>query len=181
MSGKTLVRRVLAPFGAGAPVVGDLAPRVQARAHDGSTIDLRDFRGRYLVLYFYPKAFTHGCTIETKQFRDHCAELAALGASVVGVSPDRRQLQCDFAQLHQLPFRLIADEDGAVCGAFGARRSLVPLTKRVTFVIDPQGRIAARFHHELNVSRHVERVLAFLAARRGGARVESAASGGLGR
>ena len=166
MSAKTLVRRVLAPFGAGAPRVGDWAPRVQARAHDGSTIDLRDFRGRYLVLYFYPKAFTHGCTIETKQFRDHYAEFTALGASVVGVSPDRRQLQCDFAQLHQLPFALIADEDGAVCSAFGATRSLVPLTKRLTFVIDPQGRVAARFHHELNVGRHVEQVLAFLKAQR---------------
>lgn len=165
MLAKAIVRRVLAPFAA-VPSVGDVAPRVRARAHDGREIDLRDYRGRYLVLYFYPKAFTHGCTIETRQFRKHFAELESLGATVIGVSQDRQQLQCDFATLHALPFALIADEDGAVCSAFGASRNLVDLTKRVTFVIDPQGRIAARFHHELNVGRHVERVLEFLHARR---------------
>jgi peroxiredoxin len=165
MIAKALVRRVLAPFAA-APSVGDVAPRVRARAHDGREIDLREYRGRYLVLYFYPKAFTHGCTIETRQFRDHFAEIEALGATVLGVSADRLQLQFDFATLHALPFALIADEDGAVCSAFGASRNLVALTKRITFVIDPQGRIAARFHHELNVGRHVERVLAFLNAQR---------------
>jgi peroxiredoxin Q/BCP len=165
MISKALVRRVLAPFAA-APSVGDVAPRVRARAHDGREIDLRDFRGRYLVLYFYPKAFTHGCTVETRQFREHFAEIEALGATVIGVSPDPQQLQCDFAKHHALPFALIADEHGVVCNAFGATRNLVPLTKRITFVIDPQGRIAARFHHELNVGRHVERVVAFLEAER---------------
>ena len=162
MTEKTLVQRVLAPFAASAPCVGDLAPRFVARGHDAVLVDLREFRGRWLVLYFYPRAFTRGCTIETKQFRDHSAAIQALGAEVIGVSPDPLRLQCDFASHHQLPFKLIADEDGAVCAAYGATRPLLHLTRRMTFVIDPHGRIAARFHHELNVGRHVERVLEFL-------------------
>jgi peroxiredoxin Q/BCP len=164
MTEKNLVQRVLTPFGRSAPVVGDRAPLFVARTHERTSIDLRDFRGRYLVLYFYPKAFTRGCTAEARAFRDHFAELRALGATVVGVSPDAESVQRDFATHHQLPFPLIAD-DGAVCRDYAATRAVLPLTRRVTFVIDPHGRIVARFHHELDVSRHLENVLAFLRAR----------------
>ena len=167
MTAKSPAQRVLTPISrrlsGKAPIVGDQAPVFVARTHDGKSFDLRDARGRYLVLYFYPRAFTRGCTIETKAFRDHFAEIKALGATVVGASPDSEQLQCDFAAHHELPFVLLAD-DGRVSRAYGANRSLLHITKRITYVIDPNGRVAARFHYELDVARHVREVLAFLRA-----------------
>jgi peroxiredoxin Q/BCP len=165
MTAKSTVQRVLTPFARRvtrrAPAVGDPAPVFVARTHEGKSFDVRDARGRYLVLYFYPKAFTRGCTRESKEFRDHFAEIQALGATVVGVSPDSPQLQCEFASHHELPFVLLSDA-GDVARAYGAHRSMLPLPKRITFVIDPNGRIAARFHHELDIGRHLQGVLAFL-------------------
>jgi peroxiredoxin Q/BCP len=161
MTAKSTVQRVLTPFARRAPDVGDQAPVFAARTHAGTSFDLRDARGRYLVMYFYPKAFTLGCTRESKDFRDHFAEIQALGATVIGISPDLPQTQCEFASHHDLPFLLLTDS-GEISRAYGAHRSILPLTKRITFVIDPNGRIVARFHHELDVGRHLQEVLAFL-------------------
>ncbi len=145
--------------------VGDRAPDVAATGQDGKPISLHAFRGRYLVLYFYPKAFTFGCTIESKGFRDHAAEIEALGAAIVGVSMDSQATQCEFAASHQLPFALLADEQGELCRTYGVARALLKRPKRVTYVIDPEGRVAACFQHELNFTRHVDEVIAFLKAR----------------
>jgi peroxiredoxin len=145
---------------------GDEAPDFSAQSHDGRTISLRDYRGRTLVLYFFPRAFTPGCTIETKSFRDRAAEIAALGAEIVGVSMDEPQTQREFAECHAVPFALIGDPGGDLCKAYGVVRRFFKAPKRVTYVVDPEGRIAARFEHELRFTRHVDEVLQLLRARR---------------
>jgi peroxiredoxin Q/BCP len=89
-------------------------------------------------------------------------ELRAWNAEVVGVSSDKFDRQCDFARSLELSFPLIADPDGAVARKYGARRPLLSLDRRITYVIDPEGRIAAAFHHEFAVKRHDEGVHQFL-------------------
>jgi len=142
--------------------VGDRAPEFSARASDGKIVSLAAFRGRYLVLYFYPKAFTPGCTKEARRFRDNHTEIRELGAEVVGVSIDEPTVQCEFAARQQIAFPLIPDNDRAVSTAYGVARRFLPIAKRVTFVIDPDGKVAARFEHELQVNKHLDNVLRFL-------------------
>jgi peroxiredoxin Q/BCP len=146
---------------------GQPAPGFEATTTDGRTARLADYRGRYLVLYFFPKAFTPGCTAEAKRFRDNYEDLRALGADVLGVSIDSHDVQCRFAAQHETRFPMIGDADGAISRAYGVKRAIFPVAKRVTFVIDPQGRIAARFAHEFQVSKHLDDVLRFLRAARG--------------
>jgi peroxiredoxin Q/BCP len=139
-----------------------LAPNFSAPASTGKTVSLADYRGRYLVLYFYPASFTYGCTRETIRFRDASSELAGLGADIVGVSPDPLETQCRFAEHYQAQFPILADPDSAIARSYGVMFPILPRVKRVTFVIDPEGYIAARFHHELAFEKHVDDALAFL-------------------
>jgi len=94
-------------------------------------------------------------------------ELRAWNAEVIGVSCDKFDRQCDFARSLELSFPLVADPDAAIARKYGARRPLVSLDRRITYVIDPEGRIAAGFHHELAVSRHDQDVREFLTERLG--------------
>jgi thioredoxin-dependent peroxiredoxin len=94
-------------------------------------------------------------------------ELRAWNAEVVGVSSDEFDRQCDFARTLELSFPLIGDSDGAIARKYRARRPLVSLDRRITYVIDPEGRIAASFHHELAVNRHDQDVRQFLQERLG--------------
>ena len=119
-------------------------------------------RDKWLVVYFYPRSFTTGCTIESKLFRDRYEEIQALGASVVGVSIDSLETQCRFADKYQLSFPVVPDPDGTITRAWGVKRALLDAAKRVTFVVDPSGKIAARFHHEIRVGKHIDSVVAFL-------------------
>ncbi|MDD9933539.1 MAG: peroxiredoxin [Myxococcales bacterium] len=145
--------------------VGDAAPDFSATAGDGTPVRLADYRGRHLVLYFYPKAFTPGCTAQAKAFAAHDGEIGELGAAVVGVSTDPPPTVCDFGARFELPFPLIGDEDGSLARSYGVRRALLGMAKRVTFVVDPEGRIAGRFHHEVRTTRHVDDVLELLRER----------------
>ena len=142
--------------------VGERAPQFSARTSDGKSVSLSDYRGKYLVLYFYPKAFTPGCTKEARRFRDNHAEIRELGAEIVGVSIDDPTVQCEFAERQQVAFPLIGDSNRAISTAYEVMRRLLPFTKRVTFVIDPEGKVAARFEHELQVNKHLDNVLRFL-------------------
>jgi thioredoxin-dependent peroxiredoxin len=144
------------------PGVGDLAPDFTARSTDGSTLTLSELRGRYVVLYFFPKAFTPGCTRETVRFRDAHADIAALGGSVVGVSVDDHETQCDFAAATRAPFPMIGDTNHAISRLYGVVRPFLKLDRRVTFVIDPQGVIRGVFEHEFQISRHLDGVLHLL-------------------
>jgi peroxiredoxin len=145
--------------------IGDLAPDFTAQATNGQTVTLHALRGRPVVIYFFPKAFTMGCTIETRQFRDNYAELSTLGAEVIGISADRFDSQCRFADDNKLPFALVGDEDKRISEAFGVLWPLIRIPQRVTFVVDEEGIVRAVFHHEVQISRHLDDVRDFLARR----------------
>src|SRR5690348_9910073 len=112
--------------------VGQKAPDFAAEATDGRTLRLSELRGRPVVLYFFPRAFTLGCTMETKRFRDAHGDLEALGAEVVGISTDELEKQCKFAETHGAKFPLIGDADHAISEAYGAYSSLFSHDRRVT-------------------------------------------------
>jgi peroxiredoxin Q/BCP len=140
------------------------APNFDAEASPGGRVRLSDYRGKYVVLYFYPKSFTLFCTKETIGFRDAASELRQLGAEVIGVSPDPLETQCRFAEHYQTSFPIVSDPDSSIARDYGVTFGLLPRVKRVSFVIDPQGRIAARFHHEVLWYKHIDDALEFLRA-----------------
>jgi peroxiredoxin len=135
------------------------APLFSAQASTGKAVQLVDYRGKYLVLYFYPKSFTPGCTQETILFRDHQAELSDFGAEILGVSRDTEAVQCKFADNYEVRFPIIADPDGAICRSYAVDRRLWPVAKRVTFLIDPEGFVIGRFKHEFRIGMHLDDVL----------------------
>ena len=129
---------------------GDPAPDFSALATDGSTINLADFRGKKLVMYFYPMDDTPGCTKQACSLRDASAEITARGAAILGVSAQGEASHQRFTEKFQLNFPLLADSDLAIAKAYGVvgsglgglLRGLVKVSERVTFVIDEQGRVA---------------------------------------
>ncbi|MEU4350633.1 peroxiredoxin [Streptomyces sp. NPDC023838] len=116
-----------------------------------------------VVLFFYPAAFTPGCTAEACHFRDIAAEFRALGAQPVGISADAVERQAEFAQKHSFGYPLLSDSDGTVRELFGVKRgfSMAP-TKRVTFVIDTDLRVLEIVKSEIRMSVHADRALAAL-------------------
>jgi peroxiredoxin Q/BCP len=120
---------------------GEPAPDFKAAATGGRTVSLGDFSGSWLVLYFYPKSFTPGCTAESCSLRDGYAGLQTLGATLLGVSLDKKETQEKFKAEHKLPFDLIADTDGAVAKAYGALGLGGFMAKRMTFLINPAGQV----------------------------------------
>jgi peroxiredoxin Q/BCP len=146
---------------------GDNAPGFALPSDDGGTIALEDLRGRKVVLYFYPKDDTSGCTKEACGFRDSWAEVQRLGAIVLGVSPDGVGSHERFKRKYALPFPLLADERHAVADAYGVwteksmyGRKYMGIA-RSTFVIDEQGRIAKVFE-KVKPEGHAAEVLAAL-------------------
>ena len=129
------------------PALGAAAPAFSLPDQAGKTRTLSDYAGRWLVLYFYPKDDTPGCTTEACNFRDDIVRIRRLGAEVVGVSVDGVASHAEFAAKHELPFRLLADEGGTVAESYGALRDLIVMkvAKRQTYIIDPKGRIAHRY------------------------------------
>jgi peroxiredoxin len=142
---------------------GDTAPEIDAPANDGTRFRLSDQADKLCtVVYFFPKAFTPGCTAETKRFRDNYAELAIAGAAIVGVSTDDHDTQCRFAETTRAPFPLIGDSDKQISSAYGVLWPLIGVTRRVTFIVSPLRTIEAVFQHELQVAKHRDDVLAFV-------------------
>lgn len=142
--------------------VGDDAPYFVGRTNFGEPVSLWDYRGKYLVLYFFTKAYTPGCTKQARIFRDNYPEIQALGGEVLGVSLDDFETQCDFASRNAVTFPLISDKDRRISEAYGAVRSLLPFDKRITLIISPEGKILYRFQHQFQVSKHLDDVLTFL-------------------
>jgi peroxiredoxin Q/BCP len=149
-------------YGRGMLKVGDRAPDFTAEATDGRTITLSELRGRPVVLYFFPKAFTRGCTIETKRFRDSQSKLTELGAEIIGVSSDNHKTQCDFAASVEAKFPMIGDSSGKVTKAYGVLWPIVAVPRRMTFVIDRAGVIAGVIHRELLIDKILDDTLAIL-------------------
>jgi peroxiredoxin Q/BCP len=138
--------------------VGDPAPNFTAPATGGEPVSLEALRGQWVVLYFYPKADTPGCTKQSCSLRDGYADLKDLGVTLIGASLDDLEAQEAFKKKYNLPFPLIADKDGKVVAAYGVRGRVLPMAQRKTFVIDPNGNIAHVFDN-VDVGRHQEEVL----------------------
>jgi peroxiredoxin Q/BCP len=153
---------------ASGPGVGDKAPAFRVPSDTGDTVGLNDFKGRPVVLYFYPKDDTSGCTTEACEFRDSWAAVQATGAAVLGVSPDGVASHQKFKKKYELPFTLLVDEDHAVAEAYGAwgEKSMYGRTYfgvlRKTFLIDGKGRISHVFP-KVKPRGHAAEVLAALA------------------
>jgi peroxiredoxin Q/BCP len=151
------------------PQEGSPAPDFTTLAHDGSRVRLSALKGRTVILYFYPKDDTPGCTVEACGFRDAHARFEKRGAVVLGVSPDSPRSHVAFREKHRLPFTLLADETHAVAEAYGAWREKSLYGKRFmgivrsTFVIDRAGRIARAFT-SVKPDGHEREVLAAVAA-----------------
>ena len=150
--------------------VGDEAPDFEAKDTKGESFRLSDYRGKKnLVLYFYPGDFTPVCTREACGFRDLYEELRGRDTEVIGVSSDTEASHRDFAARHQLPFPLVSDPEKRIVRLYGAEGSIFGLlerTKRLTFVIDKQGRIARIFSAELRAGVHLSGVKEALATLR---------------
>lgn len=144
--------------------VGSEAPDFSGVNQNGQTIRLSDFRGQKVILYFYPKDDTPGCTKEACNLRDHYAELQAAGYVVIGVSADDVASHKRFAEKHGLPFSLIADPDKAIIkayGAWGTKRMYGKTyegTQRITYIIDENGRIA-QVITKVKTDAHAEQIL----------------------
>jgi len=141
--------------------VGEKAPEFEGTLAGGKQLRLRDFRGRrHVILYFFPKDFTPGCTREACSFRDRRAEVAGLDAEIVGVSLDTPEKHASFAEKYQLPYPLISDRSGAIASAFGVARlgGWLP-TRRVTFVIDKQGVVQHVIQSEFSIDMHINEAL----------------------
>lgn len=139
---------------------GDLAPGFSLNDAAGKTHYLSDYAGHYLVLYFYPKDDTPGCTKEACHFRDDMAQLEKLGARVVGVSVDTGASHADFAKKYHLPFPLLADTEGQVADSYGALTDLYvfKIAKRYTYLIDPVGKIA-KIYKSVDTSNHSQQII----------------------
>jgi thioredoxin-dependent peroxiredoxin len=142
---------------------GEQVPDFDATLHDGRTLRLSSLLEEGpLVLFFYPKAFTPGCTAEARHFRDLDREFAELGAQRLGVSRDDVETQARFAEEHGLDYPLIADPDGQIAKIFGAKR-LGPIpSKRQTFVIGADRTLLGAIASETNMERHADEALELL-------------------
>ena len=155
-------------------VVGEMAPEFELSDQDGQLHSLEDYRDQWVVLYFYPKDETPGCTTEACEFRDNIFAFRDLNARILGVSLDDVESHKAFAENHGLPFPLLADVDGVAATAYGVktRRFGMDLAKRQTFLIAPDGTIA-KHYTKVDPEKHSKEVLADLAELRGAKGAES--------
>ena len=142
------------------PRVGDATPNFYLLDQNGQPHTLKDFAGSWLVLYFYPKDDTPGCTTEACAFRDDLHQLAALGAQVVGVSVDDGQSHAQFAEKYHLPFPLLADVNKEVATRYGILMNLgvIKMAKRYTFLINPQGKVS-KVYNKVETSKHSKEII----------------------
>lgn len=143
--------------------VGNPAPEFELSDQDGRLHSLEDYRDQWVVLYFYPKDQTPGCTTEACEFRDNIFAFRDLNAQIIGVSLDDAASHKKFAEQHGLPFPLLADVDGTAATAYGVKTRMFGMTvaKRQTFIIGPDGNIA-KHYVEVNPDTHSAQVLSDL-------------------
>ncbi len=150
-------------FASDATAVGAKAPAFVLPAQDGKPVALKDYRGKWVVLYFYPKDFTGGCTLEAHGFEKNLKRFASAKAVVLGVSVDTAESHKDFCAKEGLNFKLLSDAKAEVSKSYGSMMAERPLSARNTFLIKPDGMIAARWL-KVAPEGHAEEVLAALAA-----------------
>jgi len=142
--------------------VGDPAPDFEGPTSNGSRLGLKDFKGKQnVVLYFYPKDDTPGCTREACSFRDNIKPIRDLGAEIIGVSLDSVQSHDKFARKYELPFPLISDKEKHIANAYGVLRDVGLSANRVTFIIGKDGKVAKIFP-KVDVGKHTDEVVAAL-------------------
>src|SRR5213595_3088220 len=146
------------------PEVGKPAPDFSLTTGDGSQVSLKDYRGKWVVLYFYPKDFTSGCTMEAHNFQRDLAKYQETGAVILGVSVDTAQSHKDFCAKEGLNFKLLADPDAKVSSEYGSIMDYKgsKLAARNTFIINPKGDIA-KVYTGVKPAEHSEQVLKDLA------------------
>lgn len=145
------------------PVVGQPAPEFELSDQNGQLHSLEDYRDRWVVLYFYPKDETPGCTTEACEFRDNIFAYRELNAQILGVSLDDVESHRAFSENHGLPFPLLADADGSVADAYGVKTKMFGMTvaKRQTFLVGPDGTLA-KHYGKVKPATHSAEVLADL-------------------
>jgi peroxiredoxin Q/BCP len=147
--------------------INDKAPDIKLEDENGKEVSLRDYKGKTVVLYFYPRADTPGCSKEACSFRDAEPRMQKAGIVVLGASPDAPQAQKKFQEKYHLPFTLLADADKKLCNAFGVIQEKNMYGKKVmgvvrtTFIIGPDGKIKHVFHR-VKPEGHAEEVLEYL-------------------
>ncbi len=151
-------------FAVSVPSAGSLAPEFTLASQEGAPVSLRDYRGKWVVLYFYPKDFSSGCTIEAHNFQRDQGQYQLRNVVVLGVSVDSAESHKQFCTKEGLNFKLLADPDHKVSSAYGSLTNLglVKFASRHTFIINPEGSVAKVFT-EVNPNKHSEEVLAALA------------------
>ena len=147
------------------PAVGAPAPTFKLVTNEGKEVSLNDFKGKWVVLYFYPKDFTSGCTLEARNFQRDLAKYDAANAVILGVSVDTAESHKEFCAKEGLNFKLLSDPEGKISQEYGSVMEYngMKLSARNTFLIDPQGKIAKVFE-KVKVGGHSDEVLAALAS-----------------
>ncbi len=146
---------------------GERTPSFRTRNQDGELVKLEDFQSHWLVLYFYPKDDTPGCTVEAKDFSEYSPQFDVLGARILGVSPDSEKSHCKFINKHNLSFQLLSDPEHQVCEAYGVWQLKKFMGKeymgvvRSTFLITPDAKLAYVWSN-VRTKGHVEKVLSKL-------------------
>lgn len=143
--------------------IGDTAPEFSLPDSDNNIHNLSDYKDKWVLLYFYPKDFTSGCTTEACSFRDNFSQLEKV-VTILGVSADTVDSHKKFAEKHELPFTLLADPERKVITAYGATGFI--FGKRVSFLIDPEGNIA-KIYSKVNVKTHASEILSDIKALQG--------------
>jgi len=138
---------------------GDAAPDFSLKGNDGEVHKLSDFKGQYVVLYFYPKDETPGCTTEACSFRDNISAITKTGTKVIGVSVQDVDSHKDFVEKYGLNFLLLADNEKKVSKEYGVLNSTWGMDNRVTFIVDPDGKIA-KIYPKVDPNDHAKEVLA---------------------
>ncbi len=168
----TLAIAAASLFAAAVPAAGSKAPDFSLPSQEGAQVSLKDFKGKWVVLYFYPKDFTQGCTIEAHNFQEDQPKYTALNAAIVGVSADSVDSHKEFCTKENLTFKTLADPTGKTIDQYGSLNKLEGAAKerfkqdhiaaRNTFLIDPQG-VIKKVYTNVNPTPHSKEVLADLA------------------
>lgn len=141
---------------------GDLAPDFTLLDQSQRPWSLGALRGRWVVLFFYPHDGSFGCTAEACEFRDQFAEFKRCGAEVIGISSDSIESHQIFAAAHRLPYPILSDAKEAVRRLYGVPKTLGVIRSRVTFIIDPEGRLRRRYSSQFNFRAHSQQALEVL-------------------
>lgn len=157
-----LLAFAVSAFAAELPTEGAKAPDFTLQSQEGKSVSLKDFKGQWVVLYFYPKDMTQGCTIEAHNFERDLAQYTAKKAAIVGVSADTPESHQQFCTKESLTFKLLADPDKKMIGEYGSLAANGAVAARNTFLIDPKG-VIRKVYTKVSPNPHSAEVLAALA------------------